>query len=59
MKNQINEYKWHKVDEAAAEVLTTLTNSPGVVYPINNSLLPEQIKEMRDVSSYQLIGHPL
>jgi len=57
MKNPVKEFKWHKVDEAASETLTTLTNSAGVVYPINNALLPEQIKKMTGVSSYYATGY--
>ena len=57
MKNDIDEFKWHKIDAAAAEKLTTLTNSSGVVYPIDNTLLPEQIKKMTDVSSYYATGY--
>ncbi len=57
MKNQVEEFKWHKVDQAVAETLTTLTNSPGVVYPINNNLLPKQIKKMTAVSSYFATGY--
>lgn len=57
MKNQSDEFKWHKVDAAAAKTLTTLTNSAGVVYPISNTLLPEQIKKMTGVSSYYATGY--
>lgn len=57
MKNQSDEFKWHKVDAAAAEILTTLTNSAGVVYPINNTLLPAQIKKMTGVSSCYATGY--
>lgn len=57
MKNQTDEFKWHKFEPAAAEKLTTLTNSAGVVYPINNAFLPEQIKKMTGVSSYYATGY--
>ncbi len=57
MKNQINEFEWHRVDTFAAEKLTTLTNSPGVVYPIHNAFLPEQIMKMPGVSSYYATGY--
>lgn len=57
MKNLQDEFKWHKVGTVAAEKLTTLTNSPGVVYPINNALLPEQIMKMVGVSSYYATGY--
>jgi hypothetical protein len=54
---KLNEFKWHKVNEAAAKKLTFATNSPGVVYPINNAMLPEQIKTMTGVSSYYVSGY--
>ena len=57
MKNKTEEFKWHKVDAAAAEKLTALTNSAGMVYPIDSSLLPEQIKKMTGVSSYYATGY--
>lgn len=51
------EFKWHEVGEAAAKELTTVTNSPGMVYPVNNAMLPEQIKKMTGVSSYYATGY--
>jgi hypothetical protein len=57
MKIANNEIKWHKVDKMAAEKLTTITNSPGEVYPMDNSLLPEQIKKMTGVTSYYASGY--
>lgn len=57
MKNSMKEFKWHKVDETAARKLTTATNSPGVVYPINNAMLPESVKKMTGVSSYYASGY--
>ena len=57
MKNQADQFKWHEVDAAAAEVLTTLTNSVDLVYPINNAFLPEQITKMSGVSSYYATGY--
>ena len=57
MKNGTDKFRWHKVDPNAAEKLTTLTNSPGVVYPISNSHLPEQIQKMTGVSSYYATGY--
>ena len=57
MKNQTDKFKWHKADPKAAEKLTTLTNTPGVVYPISNSNLPEQIQKMTGVSSYYATGY--
>ncbi|MCG7997342.1 MAG: hypothetical protein JAZ06_18215 [Candidatus Thiodiazotropha taylori] len=57
MKSKTDEFRWNKVDAEAAEKLTTLTNSVGMVYPIDNSLLPEQIKKMTGVSSYYATGY--
>ena len=57
MKSQTDEFRWNKVDAQAAEKLTTLTNSVGMVYPIDNTLLPEQIKKMTGVSSYYATGY--
>lgn len=57
MKNQADEFKWQKIDAEAAEKLTSLTNSAGMVYPINNAFLPEQIKKMTGVSSYYATGY--
>ena len=57
MNNEIDKFKWHKVDPKAAEELTTLTNPPGVVCPIRNSNLPEQIQKMTGVSSYYATGY--
>jgi len=55
MENKIQ--RWVQIDRVAAEKLTTLTDSPGVVYPIDNSLLPYQIKRMTGVSSYYATGN--
>lgn len=48
---------WHPVDEAAARELTTLTNSPGVVYPLATTALPQFLQHMKDVSSYYISGY--
>jgi len=55
MKNKI--HRWIKIDSDAAKKLTTLTDSPGVVYPIESSLIPGQIKKMTGVSSYYATGN--
>ena len=57
MKGPLDKFEWHKVDAAAAEKLTTLTNSPGVVYPIDNACLPEKLKKITGVSSYYATGY--
>lgn len=49
--------KWHAMDEAAARELTTTTHSPGVVYPMGTTALPEQMKLMPGVSSYYVSGY--
>lgn len=56
MTSPAGKYKWHKVDLKAAEQLTTLTNSHGVVYPMASSHLPKQIQKMTGVSSYYATG---
>jgi hypothetical protein len=48
---------WHPVDEAAARELTTLTNSPGVVYPLGTTALPQSLQRMKNVSSYYISGY--
>lgn len=49
--------KWSTVDAAAASQLTFVTNSPGVVYPVVSTALPEQIQKMNGVSSYYVSGY--
>lgn len=49
--------KWHAVDSAAAHALTTVTNSPGVVYPLATTSLPEPLQRMPGVSSYYVTGY--
>ena len=57
IKNYSSRANRHKVDPKAAENLTSLTNSSGIVYPISNSLLPDQIRKMTGVSSYYATGY--
>lgn len=57
MKHIFDRSKWHDVDEDAAKKLISATNSPGVIFPISNTLLPEQLKKMTGVSSYFVSGH--
>lgn len=57
MKKSDDKFKWHEVDESAAKTLTTLTNSAGVVFSLDNTLLPEPIKKMTGVSSYYATGY--
>ena len=49
--------KWHPVDQVAARELTIATNSPGVVYPMGTTALPEALKGMPGVSSYYVSGY--
>ena len=49
--------KWNTVDAAAALQLTLATNSPGVVYPVASTALPQQIQKMSGVSSYYVSGY--
>lgn len=48
---------WHPVGEAAVRELTTLTNSPGLVYSLNTSALPPSLQRMNGVSSYYISGY--
>ncbi len=52
MADDIARLKWHSVGEAAASALTSLTNSPGVIYPVGSNALPPQLQNMPGVSSY-------
>jgi hypothetical protein len=49
--------EWTPVDSQAAKSLTTLTNSPGVVYLLATNALPVPLKQMNDASSYYLSGY--
>ena len=49
--------KWHTVNEAAAQALTTITNSPGVVYPMATTELPDKLKPISGVASYYVTGY--
>lgn len=46
--------KWHMVNGDAARPLRTITNSPGVVYGMATTELPDQLKPTRPVSYYLL-----
>jgi hypothetical protein len=48
---------WTVVNSDAAQYLTTLTNSPGVVYPIGTDALPVSLQRMRGVCSYYVTGY--
>jgi hypothetical protein len=52
MSYDIARFKWHQVNSAAAHALTCITSSPGVVYPIASTNLPDQLKQMAGVGSY-------
>jgi len=49
--------KWHTVNEVAARALTTITNSPGVVYPMATTELPDKLKPVSGVASYYVTGY--
>jgi hypothetical protein len=49
--------RWHPVDAAAASQLTLATNSPGVVYPVASTALPQQLQKMAGASSYYVSGY--
>lgn len=59
MSDHPTSLKWHPVDSAAALVLTTVTNSPGVVYPLATADLPEPLQRMAGVSSYYVTAYSL
>lgn len=45
------------MDEQAACAITTITNSPGVVYPMPAADLPKRLKPITGVASYYVTGH--
>ena len=49
--------RWYTVNEAAARALTTITNSPGVVYPMATTELPDKLKPISGVTSYYVTGY--
>ena len=49
--------QWHAVNEEAARAITTITNSPGVVYPMAAADLPDKLKPISGVSSYYVTGY--
>lgn len=57
MKDKSDKFKWHKIDSHAAERLTILINTPGLIDPISKKYLPEKIKRMTGVSSYFATGY--
>jgi len=48
---------WHTMNEAAAQALTTVTNSPGVIYPLGTNALPDKLKPIPGVASYYVSGY--
>lgn len=48
---------WTPVNSEAAQYMTTLTNSPGVVYPFGTNAMPAGLQNMPGVSSYYLSGY--
>jgi hypothetical protein len=49
--------RWHAMNEGAAQALTTVTNSPGVVYPMGITELPDKLKPISGVASYYVSGY--
>ena len=49
--------KWHPVDTVAAKELAFATNSPGIVYPVATTALPQQVQRMGGVSAYHISGY--
>jgi hypothetical protein len=49
--------KWHDIDPAAANALTAVTNSPGLVFPMGTNQLPQQLQAIPGVSSYFVSGY--
>ena len=57
MVSRAKPIKWHMVDSAAAQILTSVTNSPGVVYPMTTRELPQTLQNIPGVSSYYVSGY--
>lgn len=57
MVDRAKRLKWHTVNSDAAHILTTVTNSPGVVYPMVTNDLPQRLQGMPGVSSYYVSGY--
>jgi len=57
MSDLLGPIKWYVMDEAAARALTTVTSSPGVVYPFGTTALPERLKAISGVASYYVSGY--
>ena len=48
---------WTLVNSEAAVALTTITNSPGVVYGLPAGNLPQNLQKMPGVTSYYVTGY--
>jgi hypothetical protein len=48
---------WTPVNSQAAQYMTTLTNSPGIVYGFGTNALPAGLQQMAGVASYYLSGY--
>jgi len=57
MSDLVGPIKWYAMDEAAARALTTVTSSPGTVYPLTTTALPERLKSITGVASYYVTGY--
>lgn len=49
--------QWHAMNEEAARAITTVTNTPGVVYPMAAADLPKRLKPVAGVVSYYVTGY--
>lgn len=49
--------QWHAINQEAARAITTITNSPGVVYPMAAVELPDKLKLISGVASYYVTGY--
>ncbi len=57
MANVPKRTQWHTMDAIAAQALTTITDSPGVVYPMASAELPDKLKPIPGVASYFVSGY--
>lgn len=57
MSDLLGPINWYAMDEAAARELTTVTSSPGVVYPLATMALPDRLKTITGVASYYITGY--
>ena len=49
--------RWTLVDQQAAAQITRVTSTPGIVFPLNVSAVPQAIQQMAGVVSYFVSGY--